>query len=252
MNLCTDHKVCSLAHKKGGRIKLSGIYRTFIGRKEKQQIWIVDGQRVCLDLYAEFIMGGNDQRYRFNPPGDIWIDNRIGVEELRYTIEHELIERRFMRERGWSYDRAHDAGLVLEREMRLQDKARAEKKGPFYRAFFGRRGGLNVWIVDGVAVRLNLNPDFCFGSHDRRSDFVPTGEVWLDSAMAVEEAYFTLRHQVQERKLRMQGLDLGRAYVRAQLAVFGERVSQEERAARHEAALPYVAYGARERGVKPK
>lgn len=241
----------SLLHEKTGRVKLSGIYRLFLGKREKQNVWIVDGEKVCLQLFPDFIMGGNDQRYRFNPPGDMWIDNRLGIEELQYTIGHELIERKLMLERGWSYDRAHkEGGLLLETRMRDRDERHAARKGAPYRAYYGRRNGMSVWIVDGPLVRSTLNPDFCFGTHDQKADFVPEGEIWLDSAMSVEEAIYSLKHQVVEREMLAQGRRWAVAYDTAQNQVQTERAKRVAKAMRHEAKLPMVNYGVRSRGVK--
>lgn len=253
MHPCKEHAVCSLSHRKRGSVKLSGFYRVFLGRKEQQNIWIVDGAKVALKLFPDFIMGGNDQRYRFEPENDVWIDNRIGIEELNYTIAHELIERRLMREKGWTYDRAHEeGGLAVERTMRTRDARLALRKGTVYRQYFGKRDGVVIWIVDGPLVRHELNPDFCFATHDLRSKFVPSGEIWLDSAMGVEEAFFALRHARIERALMADGVKLGAAYERAQRIVHRERAQHERRAAKHEDKLAPVRYGTRHRGVKPK
>ncbi len=241
----------SLLHEKTGPVRLSGIYRLLIGRRENQNVWIVDGEKVCLQLFPDFIMGGNDQRYRFNPPGDMWIDNRIGIEELHYTSAHELIERKFMLERGWSYDRAHEeGGLLVEKRMRARNNRFVANRGEPYRAYYGRRNGMSVWIVDGPLVRDTLNPDFCYATHDLKSEFVPAGEIWLDSAMAVEEAIYSLRHQVIERELLLQGRKWGTAYETAQNTVQTERAKRVAKAMRHEAKLPMVNYGVRSRGVK--
>jgi len=219
-------------------------------------VWLVDGERVCLSLYPDFIMGGNDQRYRFNPLGDVWIDNRIGVEELEYTIAHELIERKLMRERGMTYERAHNEGLLLEKRMRLSDERRSVKHGKrvghegIYRVYVGRRGGASVWIVDGAQVRKTLDGDFCFGANGVTSSYIPKGEIWLDSAMSVEQAYYQLLCETTERKLIAKGLSYDRAYDEAAAAVARERVRQAELRTVHEAGLPPVHYGHRDRGHK--
>lgn len=259
---CKLQPACSVVYRKSGKLKLSGIYRIHLGNREGQQIWIIDGDKVCREIYPDFIMGGNDQRYRYNPPGDVWIDNRIGIEELEYTIAHELIERRLMRERGWTYNRAHDeGGLGTEKILRERDATRVASRvrkltaqqqnlSSVYRAYFGKRDGAAVWIVDGPRVRKNLWGDFCFGTHDLKSPFVPTGEVWLDSAMSVEEAHYALLHQLVERKRIVGGMDSDLAYDCALMANLDERRRQVTLASAHEAQLPIVSYGVRERGVK--
>lgn len=277
-NDCKKHPQCGLIYKQHGRVRLSGIYRLHTSTREGQKIWIVDGEKVARTLFPDFIMGGNDQRYRFNPPADVWIDNRLGIEEYLYTLAHELIERKLMRERGWSYDRAHGEGLALEKKMRERDKQLSEKREAqlrkhetviragtrrkhrvepvslvgVYRQFFGRRQGLNIWIVDGPKVRRDLYPDFCFGTHDYDLPFVPEGEVWLDSAMSVEEAFYALRTQLSERRLMAAGQGYDKAYDETMIATMNERLRQMRLVERHEARLAHVEYGVRERGVKPK
>lgn len=274
---CKNHPQGGLIYKQRGRVQLSGIYRLQTGMRQGQKIWIVDGEKVARTLFPDFIMGGNDQRYRFNPPDDVWIDNRLGIEEYLYTLEHELIERKLMRERGWSYDRAHAEGLALEKVLRERDRRLSEKREAqmrkhetviragtrrkhrvepvslvgIYRQFFGRRQGLNVWIVDGPKVRRDLYPDFCFGTHDYDLPFVPEGEVWLDSAMSVEEAYYALRTQLSERRLMAAGTGYDKAYDETMVATMNERMRQMHLVATHEAQLAPVEYGVRERGVKP-
>ncbi len=83
-----------------GRTRLSGIYRVRLGKREGQKDLV--GRRRssgALCVSPAFIMGGNDQRYRFDPDDEVWIDNRIGIEEFEYTVAHELLERKMMRER---------------------------------------------------------------------------------------------------------------------------------------------------------
>lgn len=270
MNSCDKHPSCRLLNKNSGRVRLHDIYRVRLGRRQGQDIWIVDGDRVFTDLYPAFIMGGNDQRYRFNPQDDVWIDNRIGVEELEYTIAHELIERKLMRERGWSYDRAHDSGLALERVMRDRNKksverriralltsaegkdaqANAAKIAGVYRAFFRTVQGLKVWIVDGPKVRHELHGDFCFAGHTLKYDFIPDGEIWLDSAMSAEQVHYALLHEIAELKHMRNDEDYDDAYSEALKAQLDERHHQAKVCASHEARLAPVTYGVRERGAK--
>jgi hypothetical protein len=278
MTSSKKHPVEVLLHRKTGRIKLRDFYKVHLGKRQGQNIWIVDGARVCQEIYPAFIMGGNDQRYRFNPPNEVWIDNRIAIEELEYTLAHELIERKLMRERGWTYDRAHsEGGLVEERRLRARQEARVAKKersvGPvllggwgsdrnladdsnrvclngIYRAYYGKFQGNEVWIVDGNKVRRDLDADFCFGSHDKEFPFIPDNEIWLDASMTVEEAPFTLIHELVLRRLMAAGTSYDKAYTAALIVQHQARVNHEKRAKRHEDKLEPVRYGVRERGVK--
>jgi len=96
---------------------LEGIYRLRIGKRKGLEVWIVDGAKVRRELYTDFLFGGNDQRYKFIPEDEIWIDNSISVEELEFTIIHEIIEREFMKQ-GMSYAKAHE--LANQEELRAR------------------------------------------------------------------------------------------------------------------------------------
>jgi len=96
---------------------LEGIYRLRIGKRKGLEVWIVDGAKVRRELYTDFLFGGNDQRYKFTPEGEIWIDNSISVEELEFTIIHEITEREFMKQ-GMSYAKAHE--LATQEELRAR------------------------------------------------------------------------------------------------------------------------------------
>ena len=61
------------------KIKLRDVYVRKTGRREKQDIWIVDGFKVRRDIFDEFLQGGNDQRFRFVPQNEIWIDGSTSV-----------------------------------------------------------------------------------------------------------------------------------------------------------------------------
>lgn len=250
---------CELWHKQGGKVQLQDFYRVYLGRREGQDVWIVDGAKVVRELYPAFVMGGNDQRYRFNPNGDIWLDNRIGAIELEYTLEHELIERRLMRTKGMTYDKAHEHGLAKESKMRAAD-ARAvlklaaevdERIAPVYRSFYKTVDGINVWLVDGPTVRATLDGNYCFVASDVEYSFIPEGEIWLDATMTCEHVHFAIVHELERRRLSHGGRR-ARAYEGGLAKQIDEYAIMKRLAAEHEARLPAVSYGNRFRGVKPK
>lgn len=250
---------CELFHKSGGRTSVDGIYRVYLGKRQKQSIWLVDGFAVARNVYPAFIMGGNDQRYRFNPIDDVWIDNRIGCEELEYTIAHELIERQHMIEESMTYNRAHGFGLELERHMRKRDELKtlnhARKCDPaiaqMYRMPVRKRGGLRIWIVDGPLVRKQLDGDFCFGAHDLSAPYIPKGELWLDSAMSCEQMHYSLVHQIEERRLFANGM-AEHAYEGGLVVRMAEQDAQASRARRREKQIGSITYGVRKRGIKKR
>ena len=125
-----EHRLCGARlYKDSGSVQLSGFYRGRIGRRDGLDIWVVDGSKVAKDIYPEFIMGGNDQRYRFNPLNEVWIDDRLGCDELEYTVAHELLEVQLMREKRYTYDKAHNRSLDLEKTLRDANVTRAAAAG---------------------------------------------------------------------------------------------------------------------------
>ncbi len=246
-------------HKQGGKVALNNFYRVFLGKRQGQQIWIVDGARVVRHLYPPFVMGGNDQRYRFNPPDDIWIDNRIGGIELEYTIGHELIERKLMRTKGMTYDRAHNQGLDLEKRMRAKDARMSAARlntldaevAAVYRSFYRTENGVDVWFVDGPKVRETLDGDFCFVACDKVYSFIPENEIWLDATMTCEHVHYCMVHEFERRRLIAAG-HRGSSYEGALDRQIKEYAVQEDLATKHEELLEKVSYGDRFRGVKVK
>ncbi len=254
-------------------LKLKDVYLARIGRREAQDIWIVDGGKVARDIYPEFVFGGNDMRYLFNPPDEIWIDCRVGVEELETTILHELVERRLMKDEGLTYGEAHDQALALEVPLRpswenqclaagkqLIEFASQKKRKKLlalpeskllrlYRQPVGRYRGASIWIVDGTIVRQELNPDFGMADSLYMSDIVPANQFWLDSSMNTFEAYFALQRRKRLHLLQKAGLRPDKCYELALAAEGLERKKQARRAARHESRLAPVSYGARDRFV---
>ena len=169
--------------------KVGGIYRYFWGNKDNYSIWIIDGNRVRQKIYKEWLYGGNEQRYVFNPKGEIWIDNAISSEEFDLTVAHELNERHLMAKYGWEYETAHDSSLSLELIIRHKNEeicraheASLKKTGVtdsynikeikslkdsiqlqnIYRIPMGTRDSISIWVVDGYLVRKNIYPDFGF------------------------------------------------------------------------------------------
>ncbi len=270
-----ETKLCGVRlYRNSGTVQLSGFYRGFIGRREGLNIWVVDGSKVSTDLYAEWIMGGNDQRYRFNPLAEVWIDDRLGCDELEYTLAHELLEVSLMRENQYTYARAHNCSLDLEKTMRDANVVKAgkalrkltllqsQKKLPglkdvdpallasLYRVHVGRSGGASIWIVDGSLVRHYLDPNFWAGTNGLMAEYVPDNQIWLDASTGCLESYFALRRQKLEFNSLSGGSSQRRAYELALLDELNERERQSRLRIDHESSLEPVRYGSRERGIK--
>lgn len=271
----TEHRLCGMRlFKDSGKVQLSGFYRGLVGRREGLDIWMVDGSKVAKDLYPEFIMGGNDQRYRFNPLNEVWLDDRLGCDEMEYTLAHELLEVRLMREKRWTYDRAHNCSLDLEktlRESNWEKSIRAARRltrlvenrevpglknvdpalfPHLYRVFVGRAHGASIWIVDGGLIRRQVDPNFWAAQNGLMHNYVPKKEIWMDASTSALEFHLALKRQKLEYKLITDGSSQRRAYEQGLIADIDERERQACLCKNHEAGLAPVSYGARARGVK--
>jgi len=214
--------------------EIRGVYRLINEIKDGYEICIVDGPLVRLKIYSEFLYGGNEQRYLFNPKHEIWIDNSISVEEYRYTVAHELNERQLMATLGYTYSAAHDSSLSLERIMRLSDLKSANnhevelpKVAPcdcdktkeipelgdsikltgIYLQLYAVRQGISIWIVNGSNVRRDIYPDFGLSGNDLAYYFIPNNEIWIDAQISCEETEFSILCELNERKYMASGED---------------------------------------------
>ena len=219
----------------GGNRKVGGVYRYYIGKRDNYDIWIVDGSQVRLKIFSSFLYGGNEQRYPFNPKGEIWIDNAISCEEYYLTLAHELNERHLMAKFGWTYLASHDSSLSVEQIIRHSNdeicrahEASLEKvpvtdydnikeiKGipdsirlqGIYRIPVDTREGISIWIVDGYMIRKNIYPDFGFSGNDLSYHFIPPKEIWIDGQVSCEETEYSIATEMMERK----GIEAGKSY----------------------------------------
>jgi len=224
---CTNHK------------SIDGIYRYYWGKRNGCAIWIVDGYKVRHNVYNSFLYGGNEQRYPFNPKGEIWIDNALSCEEFEMTLIHELNERHLMAKFGWTYLKAHDSSLQLEVKTRRfyddicrkheaslhkvgvtdHDNIKEIKDIPdsiqlqnIYRLPVGVRNGISIWIVDGYLVRKNIFPDFGFSGNDLSCHFIPKKEIWIDGQISCEETEYSIGVEMIERQEMVKGKAYSDAY----------------------------------------
>ena len=219
--------------------KVDGVYRFYTGKEQNYDIWIVDGNQVRLKIFSSFLYGGNEQRYPFNPKGEIWIDNAISCEVYYLTLAHELNERPLMAKFGWKYITAHDSSLSLEQTIRRtnEELCRAHEASlkkvsatdysnikeirgipdsiqiqNIYRVPMGKREGIDIWIVDGYMVRKNIYPDFGFSGNDLSYHFIPPKEIWIDGQVSCDETEYSIATELKERNLIEAGKSYDDAY----------------------------------------
>lgn len=250
--------LCACSASSG--ISTCEVYRASPETAGGLRVWIVDGATVRRAIYPEFLFGGNGERYTFIPADEVWIDNAISVDEYGYTLAHELLERRLMATRGLTYDDAHDSALALEQALRRRDAQSAREHEQsllrvapvdcdglkeiaalpdsitlreIYRARCGDSDGVQVWIVDGAAVRRDIFPDFGFSGNDLAYRFIPSHEIWLDNAMTCEEFSYAVACELTERRAMAAGASYDDAYERALRDVAVRRADARRAAAEH-------------------
>jgi len=93
---------------------------------KKIKIWIVSGEAVRGLFYVDFTEGGHGYVYSFIPKNEVWIDDDIEPDEIKFVLLHELHERRLM-SKGMKYDPAHSLSSKIEYYCR-KHKEQIEKE----------------------------------------------------------------------------------------------------------------------------
>jgi len=93
------------------------LYRRRLGHAAGHEVWLVRGAQVRGVHELNFTLGGHRMRYRFIPPGEIWIDDAVAPAERPAIVHHEAVEIAHM-QRGLSYDEAH--ALASRAELRYR------------------------------------------------------------------------------------------------------------------------------------
>jgi len=97
-----------------------------IGEHGKVKIYLVNGNAVKVNLWRDFVEGGNDAVYggqkhsfeNFMPVNHIWVDAEINRDAVPYILFHELIERFIMEKFDYEYEDAHQ--IADRNEMKLR------------------------------------------------------------------------------------------------------------------------------------
>lgn len=240
--------------------RVDKVYRYFMGKSGNYDVWIIDGSQVRRKIFSSFLYGGNEQRYPFNPKGEIWIDNAISCEEYYLTLAHELNERHLMARFGWTYYASHDSSLSLEQVIRRSNEmiCRAHEDSldkvsvldyqnvkeiktipdsirlvNIYRVPAGERDGLKIWIVDGYLVRKNIYPDFGFSGNDLAYHFIPPNEIWIDGQVSCEETEYSINTELNIRKQMAAGKSFDDAWSEAIDLTQAKRQKMYEQAMAH-------------------
>ncbi len=223
-------------------LDLKRLYGFYNGEYKGFKVWIVDGNYIRREIFNEFIYGGNDERYTFIPESEIWIDNSVSVDEYLTTIEHEIIERNLMRNKGYTYYDAHDSALMFELGMRkgfltaanehekqlpmvspidydstqeIEELPEQIKLSGIYKIPYAKRDGVEIWIVDGYKVRRDIYPDFGYSGNCFAYKFIPQNEIWIDASITCQEMEYSIQLELKEMSFMKNGLAYDEAYTKA-------------------------------------
>ena len=84
-------------------------------------------------------------------------------------------------------------------------------KQSYYLKKIGQRGKIKIWLVDGAAIRRDLDPEFPnFGQHFR-FNFIPEYEFWIDREAVPDERRFFIDHLLTEWRLMKKGVSYSEA-----------------------------------------
>ncbi|HBM45474.1 MAG: hypothetical protein UT05_C0009G0033 [Parcubacteria group bacterium GW2011_GWF2_38_76] len=87
--------------------------------EDKLKIWLVDGKVVRNYLFNDYSEGGHDLVYSFIPKGEVWIENTLSPEEIKFVTLHEIHER-YLMSHGKDYKHAHMGATIIEDRYRGQ------------------------------------------------------------------------------------------------------------------------------------
>jgi len=266
---------CRLDNSDG--VMVENVYRNYYGERDSFKVWIVDGGVIREKIFGEFIYGGNDERYTFIPKLEIWIDNSISAKEFETTLIHEIRERNLMKVYGMSYSDAHDSALAIELQLRkkfrdecskheselpavypvdfdstreidnLPEKIRLEN---IYRVYSGKKNDMNVWIVDGFSVRMNIFPDFGFSGNGLVYLFISGNEIWIDGDVSCEETEYSIMLELKEKELMEKGMYYDDAYEEALKVIDSMRVSSRKLSVSKKVKVPEILFRDKGTGTK--
>ncbi len=98
----------------------------------------------------------------------------------------------------------------------------------------GRRGKIDIWLVDGSKIRKNLEKEFTnFGQHFR-FPFIPEYELWIDQEAVPNERKFFIDHLLVEWQLMRKGVHY---------LIALEAGEEKERSEREKAGDPKKVFG---------
>jgi hypothetical protein len=197
------------------------IYIGKIRSLNNKDIWRVNGKYIRENFDPDFTNFGQHYAYpKFIPKNEFWLDREFAGGEEHYFIANLFVEHELM-SKGYNYAAAHGEAQKVEMQERARDaKLRQVKKLPKKdvlkkirkKLIKTYKDSLDVYVIDGSLVRGLYYLDFTIGGHDKVYDFVPENEIWIDDDVWPDEVFFSLIHELHERRLMAGGADYATAH----------------------------------------
>lgn len=98
--------------------------KQFLKNYKNYKIYIVDGNYIRNNIDIDFVGGGNPSRYQYVPKGELWVEKLSdgNKNDIDAFIEHEYVECERMKNKGESYDVAHEKASEVEKIIRNKNK----------------------------------------------------------------------------------------------------------------------------------
>ena len=213
---------------KNGRVRIDGnkkIYLKKIRELSKIRVWLVDGEYIRKNICEDFVNYDHHYHLKFIPKNEFWIAEGTDEDEIRYYIDHMLVEHRLM-SKGMSFEEASAKASLAERRERGKSEImkklgsvrehRKEIIDMVHKKLLKKySGGIMVWVVDGELVRDVFYTFFGGGGHDKVFHFIPENEIWIDQDIHPKERKFILIHELHERSLMAKGKDYQHSHRKA-------------------------------------
>jgi len=85
------------------------------------KVYIVDTNKVDEHYLVDFTEGAHAYAFGFIPKKEIWIGNDVHERERPWVLLHEYTEMLLMRDKHWSYPKAHKRANVVEHLARIEE-----------------------------------------------------------------------------------------------------------------------------------
>jgi hypothetical protein len=201
------------------------INKTYIETIGNQKLYWVDELEIrnSSESGEEFSNYGMPEDFpNMIPENEIWFSNRIKQIEYPF-LKDEALNRIKYENQGMNPNDAYDKAIQEAKSERIKylktllSHPENTNKKAFTDIYIKRLKSnmtkLNVFLVNGTAVRDYYKTDFVEGGHGYVYDFVPINEIWIEDEVPMNERILILLHELYERYLmKYKGFDYLKAH----------------------------------------